>query len=75
MNKTELKTYLHSKIEASNDVNLLTILADVVELKTKGNAGSLWNSLTKEQQNVVLTAYEETENESELLSVQEFFGS
>jgi len=38
MNKTELKTYLHSKIEASNDVNLFTILADVVELKTEGKA-------------------------------------
>ena len=75
MNNTELKTYLHAKIEASNDVNLFTILADVVELKTEGKAGSLWSSLTKEQQNEVLTAYEESENESELLSIQEFFGS
>jgi hypothetical protein len=53
-------------IDRINDPTILTQFYDAIS-QSVNSEGSLWNSLTSEQQQQVLEAYEESEDESNLI--------
>lgn len=73
MNTQELKAYLHHQIDESNDESLLLKLFGLLKKQDEKSAGKLWNSLTEAQKNEVLLSYSESENEEELLDIEEIF--
>ena len=72
MNSAELKSNLHQLIDGIQNKNLLeSILALLTERKSS-KTGALWNSLSDEQQQEVLDAYEESEDPNNLTPHSEF---
>ena len=61
-----LKSELHELIDRINDPALLTQFYDAIS-QSVNTEGSLWNSLSSDQQRQVLEAYEESEDESNLI--------
>ena len=67
MSTTEIKTNLHKIVDRIDDERLLRVIHDFLEVREKSNEGQLWNTLTTEQQQEVLQAYEDSENDSNLI--------
>jgi len=66
MKLAELKSDFHNLIDQVENPDILEQFYDALSNSIKpGN--SLWSSLTPEQQQDVLTAYEESEDESNLV--------
>ncbi len=61
-----LKSEFHELIDRINDPAILTQFYDAIS-QAVNSEGSLWNSLTSDQQQQVLEAYEESEDESNLI--------
>ena len=61
-----LKSEFHELIDKINDPEILIQFYDALIQSTKSE-GSLWNSLTADQQQQVLDAYDESEVESNLI--------
>jgi len=61
-----LKSEFHELIDRINDPALLTQFYDAIS-QSVNTEGSLWNSLSSDQQRQVLEAYEESEDESNLI--------
>lgn len=73
MKTTELKSNLHKLIDSIQSEQLLQTLHDFLKLRESTQTGKLWDSLTDEQRNKVLLAYEESEVESNLVNAQTVF--
>ncbi|MGZ3943532.1 MAG: hypothetical protein ACXVJB_01250 [Mucilaginibacter sp.] len=70
MKLAELKSEFHSLIDQIEDPEILEQFYDALSNSTRpGN--SLWESLSTEQQQGVLTAYEESEEEANLVPLSE----
>ncbi len=67
MSTTEIKTNLHKIVDRIEDERLLRVIYDFLEVREKSNTGQLWKTLTTEQQQEVLQAYEDSENDSNLI--------
>jgi hypothetical protein len=67
MSTTEIKTNLHKIVDRIDDERLLKVIYDFLEVREKSNEGQLWQTLTTEQQQEVLQAYEDSENDSNLI--------
>jgi hypothetical protein len=67
MSTTEIKTNLHKIVDRIDDERLLRVIYDFLEVREKSNEGQLWQTLTTEQQQEVLQAYEDSENDSNLI--------
>ncbi len=67
MSTTEIKTNLHKIVDRIDDERLLKVIYDFLEVREKSNKGQLWQTLTTEQQQEVLQAYEDSENDSNLI--------
>jgi hypothetical protein len=67
MSTTEIKTNLHKIVDRIEDERLLRVIYDFLEVREKSNEGQLWKMLTTEQQQEVLQAYEDSENDSNLI--------
>ena len=67
MSTTEIKTNLHKIVDRIDDERLLRVIYDFLEVREKSNEGQLWKTLTTEQQQEVLQAYEDSENDSNLI--------
>lgn len=67
MSTTEIKTNLHKIVDRIEDERLLRVIYDFLEVREKSNEGQLWKTLTTEQQQEVLQAYEDSENDSNLV--------
>ena len=67
MSTTEIKTNLHKIVDRIEDERLLRAVCDFLEVREKSNEGQLWKTLTSEQQQEVLQAYEDSENDSNLV--------
>ena len=61
-----LKSEFHELIDKINDPDILTQFYDAIS-QSVNNEGSLWNSLTADQQQQVLDAYEKSDDESNLI--------
>ena len=64
---TEIKTNLHKIVDRIEDERLLRVICDFLEVREKSNEGQLWKTLTSEQQQEVLQAYEDSENDSNFI--------
>ena len=67
MSTTEIKTNLHKIVDRIEDERLLRVIYDFLEVREKSNEGQRWKTLTTEQQQEVLQAYEDSENDSNLI--------
>lgn len=67
MSTTEIKTNLHKIVDRIDDERLLRVIYDFLEVREKSNEGQLWKTLTTEQKQEVLQAYEDSENDSNLI--------
>jgi hypothetical protein len=63
-----LKSEFHELIDQINDPEILTQFYDAINRSITSDS-SLWQSLSKEQQQEVLIAYEESDDESNLVSL------
>ncbi|HQQ97084.1 MAG TPA: hypothetical protein PLX35_07460 [Cyclobacteriaceae bacterium] len=66
MSTTEIKTNLHKMVDRIEDERLLRAVYDFLEVREKSTEGQLWKTLTTEQKQEVLQAYEDSENGSTL---------
>lgn len=66
MKLAELKSEFHNLIDKIDNLEILEQFYDALTNSVKSDH-SLWTSLTPKQQNEILQAYEESENESNLI--------
>lgn len=69
MKLTELKSEFHELIDQINDPELLSQFYDAISLSIKQD--SSWKLLSVERQQEILKAYEESEDDANLISFQE----
>ncbi|MEX0721009.1 MAG: hypothetical protein WD059_10100 [Balneolaceae bacterium] len=73
METIKLKSNIHKIIDRIQSEELLQTLYDFLKVREKSTPGALWKSLTKEQKKEVLAAYEESEDDTNLISKDELF--
>ncbi|RYY35518.1 MAG: hypothetical protein EOP46_09750 [Sphingobacteriaceae bacterium] len=66
MKLTELKSEFHALIDSIDDVNVIELFYDAMSQSVQP-AGNNWKLLTNTQQQGVLTAYENSKNEDNLV--------
>ncbi len=73
METVELKSSIHKIIDRIQSEQLLQTLYDFLRVHESSKSGQLWNSLTEDQKQEVLLAFEESENEDNLVSRDQVF--
>lgn len=73
MGTVELKTNIHKIVDRIQNEQLLQTLYDFLKARENNQTGQLWNSLTEEQKKEVLLAYEESEDENNLIDGESVF--
>ena len=73
MSSIELKSNIHEIIDRIQSEQLLQTLYDFLKAREKNGPGELWKSLTEEQKQEVLLAYEESETENNLVAREKVF--
>ncbi len=73
MSTTELKSNIHQLIDSIQSEQLLQTLFDFLKSRENSETGKLWDSLTDEQKHEVLLAYEESEDDSNLIEAKTIF--
>lgn len=73
MGTVELKTNIHKIVDSIQNEQLLQTLYDFLKTRENSQTGQLWNSLTEEQKKEVLLAYEESEDENNLIDGNSVF--
>ena len=71
MNAIELKKNFHLLIESIDNENLLINFQDILKRRSNVQEGHLWNSLSKQELEELLLAFEESENQENLISQEE----
>lgn len=73
MGTLELKTSIHKIVDGIQSEQLLRTIYDFLKVREKSKAGRLWLSLSEEQKQTVLMAYEESEDDDNLVDREEIF--
>lgn len=73
MGTLELRTNIHKLIDDIQSEQLLRTVYDFLKVRKKSKTGSLWTNLTEEQKQEVLLAFEESEDEKNLIDSSQFF--
>lgn len=73
MGTVELKSNIYKIVDGIQNEQLLQTLYDFLKARETRRTGRLWNTLTEEQKNEVLLAYEESEDESNLVDSDKVF--
>lgn len=73
MRTIELKTNIHKIVDGIQSEQLLRTIYDFLKVREKSKPGHLWASLTEEQKQDVLLAYEESEDENNLIESGKIF--
>jgi len=68
MNKLELKKHFHQLIDKIDNGDLLIKFYDLMKRSSSSGEGQLWNRLTKEEQEELIRAVDESENSENLIS-------
>ncbi len=71
MSTTEIKADLHKIVDRIEDERLLRVILDFLEVREKSTEGQLWKELSPEQQQEVLQAYDDSEDDSNLIDDKE----
>ena len=74
MGTAELKSNLHKIIDEIQSEQVLRTLYDFLK-ERETESGELWESLTKEQKQDILLAYDESEEEHNLIEREKVFRS
>lgn len=67
MGTIELKSNLHKMVDRIEDEQLLRAIYSFLEKCENSEEGQMWNQLTDEQKNEALQAYEESEDDANLI--------
>ncbi len=73
MSTAEIKTNLHKIIDRIEDERLLRVIYDFLEVREKSTEGQLWKTLTAEQQQEVIQAFEDSEDDAKLIDDKDFW--
>jgi hypothetical protein len=63
----DLKSNLHKIVDQIEDERLLRAIYSFLKLRENSEDGKIWNSLTEEQKREVILAYEESEDDANLI--------
>jgi hypothetical protein len=69
MGSPDLKSNIHKIIDCIENEQLLQTLYDFLKARNESQCGRLLQSLTEEQKKEVLLAYEESENDENLIPI------
>ena len=73
MSTVDLKSSIHKIIDGIQSEQLLQAIYDFLKVRESNKPGQLWDSLTEEQKQEVLLAYEESEDDNNLIERDKFF--
>lgn len=73
MGTIDLKLNIHKIVDRIQNEQLLQTLYDFLKVKETNKPGRLWESLTEEQKKEVLLAYDEAEDENNLIDREKVF--
>jgi hypothetical protein len=71
MNTTELIKSLHDLIDSIDNKNLLINFYDLIKKRTSTKEGQLWSRLTMQEQEELLSTFEESEKPENLIEYEE----
>jgi hypothetical protein len=71
MGTIELKSNLHRIVDQIKDERLLRAIYGFLKLRENSEDGKIWNSLTEEQKKEVMLAYDESEDDANLIEDKE----
>ena len=71
MRTIELKSNLHKIVDQIEDERLLRAIYSFLKLRENSEDGRIWNSLTEEQKKEVMLAFDESEDEANLIEDKE----
>lgn len=71
MTTIELKNNFHHLIDSIDNENLLLRFYELMKSRSTSKEGKLWSRLSKEEQDELLKAYSESEQEENLISSKE----
>lgn len=74
MGRIELKSNIHKIIDGIQSEQLLQTIYDFLKVRETSQPGQLWASLSDHQKNEVFLAYDESEDERNLLERKKVFG-
>ena len=71
MKAIELKSNIHQIIDRIQSEQLLETIYDFLKARESTKPGDIWESLTDEQKKEVLISFEESEDEANLIDLEE----
>lgn len=75
MGTTELKSNLHKMVDRIEDERLLRVIYSFLSHRENSEESRMWNSLTEEQKKEVLKAYDESEDDANLIDDEDVWKS
>ncbi|NBP70044.1 MAG: hypothetical protein EBR30_05445 [Cytophagia bacterium] len=75
MGTIELRSNIHKIVDQIQSEQLLQAIYDFLKTREKDNSGRLWDTLSEEQKQEVMLAFEESEDENNLLDRDQVFKS
>jgi len=71
MKATKLKSSIHQIVDRIQSEQLLETIYDFLKTRETTRPGEIWNSLTDEQKKEVLLSFEESEDDKNLVDIDE----
>ena len=71
MNTTKLKSNIHQIVDRIQSEQLLETIYGFLKTRETTKPGEIWNSLTDEQKKEVLLSFEESEDENNLVDIDD----
>jgi len=71
MKATKLKSNIHQIVDRIQSEQLLETIYDFLRTRETSKPGEIWNSLTAEQKKEVLLSFEESEDERNLVDIDD----
>lgn len=73
MGTLELKTNIHSIVDNIQNEQLLQTIYDFLRLRDNTQTGKIWDTLSQDERNEILSAYDESENNNNLIEASAIF--
>ena len=67
MGSVELKTNIHKIVDGIQNEQLLKTIYDFLKVRESSKSGKLWSSLSEDEKKEVLDAFEESEDDKNLI--------
>ena len=73
MGTLELKTNIHRIVDHIQNEQLLQTIYDFLKSRDNTQTGKMWYTLSQDERNEVLSAYDESENDENLIEASSIF--